>query len=48
MHDNYFENLSIKDTVTQNIFSLKSGPNGCKGLWNNHDLQKELEKSEEI
>ena len=22
----------IKGTVTQNIFSLKSGPKGCKGL----------------
>ena len=30
--------------MTQNIFSLKSGPKGCKGLWNNNDLQKYLGK----
>ena len=30
----------FKDTVTQNIFSLKSGPKGCKDLGNYNDLQK--------
>ena len=29
----------IKGTVTQNIFFLKSGPEGCKGLWNNNDYK---------
>ena len=39
---------TIKGTLTQNIFSLKSGPKGSKGLYNNNDLQKKLENSEEI
>ena len=30
----------IKGTVTQNIFSLKSGPKSCKDLGNDNDLQK--------
>ena len=30
----------VKGTVTQKIFSLKSVPKGCKGLWNNRDLQR--------
>ena len=30
----------LKGTVTQNIFSLKSGPKGCKDLGNDKDLQK--------
>ena len=38
-------NKLLKGAVTQNIFSLKSGPKGCKGLWNNNDLQKLLEKN---
>ena len=31
---------SLKGIVTQNIFSLKSGPKGCKDLGNDNDLQK--------
>ena len=31
---------SFKDTVTQNVCSLKSGPMGCKDLGNDDDLQK--------
>ena len=30
----------LKGTVTQNIFSFKSGPKGCKDLGNDDDLQK--------
>ena len=33
----------LKGTGTQNIFSLKSGRNGCIYLWNNIDLPKKLE-----
>ena len=29
----------LKGTVTQNIFSLKIGPKGCKDLGNDNDLQ---------
>ena len=36
--------MAVKGTVTQNIFSLKSGPKGCKDLGNDKDLQKLLEK----
>ena len=45
----YLENCTalhstaLKGTVTQNIFSLKSGPEGYKGLGNDNDLQKKIE-----
>ena len=40
-HKSWIEFLydSLQGTVTPNIFSLKSGPKGCKDLWNNNDLQ---------
>ena len=31
---------NLKGSVTQNIFSLKNGPNGCIDLGNDIDLQK--------
>ena len=34
----------LKGTVTQNIFSSKSGSKGCKDPGNDNDLQKYLEK----
>ena len=37
----------LKGTVTQNIFFLKSGPNGCIDLWNNIDLQTNIDKRKE-
>ena len=34
--------------MTQNIFSLKSGPRGCKDLGNGNDLQKKFEEKKTI
>ena len=36
----------LKGTVTQNIFSLKSGPKGCKDLGYDDDLQNIIRKKE--
>ena len=37
---------TVKGTVTQNTFSLESGPKGCKDLGNDDDLPKKIRKKE--
>ena len=34
--------------MTQNIFSLKSGPKGCNDIGNDNDLQKKNKKEKTI